>query len=151
MKPSAKHLWSVPCQKSTIDQDTNSISLFDITERLEIGLSSEFFDKQKEQEKKGFVIPLNFEIVSYWKRISEKDVKDKMKLSILDPKNKELASFEMDVNIPKNINAVRLRAKFNQFKATVSGVYCIQIHHIYSKKSEIVSELPIEVFINNKE
>ncbi len=150
MKITAKHIWTVPCQKSTVDAETNTMSLFEVIERLEIGLDPVLIEKQKKGETDGFVIPIGFEIVSYWKKLSKKGAKSKedAQLVVIDSEGKQIAELSMEITIPANIGAMRMRARLTEFKVTSAGMYTIEVQHKVGSKFEVVAELPLEVVIH---
>ena len=56
-----QHIWSILCQNSTIDGDTNSLSIFNCFEQLNVDI-----DKSKMPQDKKVVLPIGFDLVSLW-------------------------------------------------------------------------------------
>src|SRR3989344_3127571 len=86
--PTAQFLWGLLCSLSSIDQERNNVSLFNIVE--EIGIPQEIF---KQEGKK--VIPFVFEIVMLLRRIVSSAVDDReittdIEVALVDPEEKEL-------------------------------------------------------------
>lgn len=60
-----KHIWSVLCKESVINQDDNNVSIHGVLEELSVFLAPAR-ETGKLPEK--FGIPMNYEIVSMWQK-----------------------------------------------------------------------------------
>lgn len=140
-----KNIWSVICEKSVIDKDTNSISLFNSLEELSINYSGE--KKLKKTDVKN--IPILFEIVSLWFDESIKDDrKFEIVLEVLDPNNKITNKSVQECVMEKGKKRLRTIAKLNGLGITSNGLYKIIIKYKYGKVIKIASEIPIDIEIN---
>jgi len=141
-----KHIWSIICQNSSIDRDSNSLCLLNTVEEITIKNASRSDMVGKKQ-----VLPISFEIVSLW-QISDAN---KGALNIVgefvDPSGKLLDTYERKIDIPVGFGRFRNRIKINGFSITGPGIYWIKIKRNDKKKSELVAELPIEVKIIKNE
>jgi len=73
-----QHRWSILCRESSIDSQTNNISLFNILEQ--VGIDAEVF-----AEKKGGAIPMNLELVTLWeKQVEEEGVDAEVEVELQD-------------------------------------------------------------------
>lgn len=142
--PTAQFLWGLLCSLSSIDQERNNVSLFNIVE--EIGIPQEIF---KQEGKK--VIPFVFEIVMLLRRIVSSTVDDReittdIEVALVDPEEKELKKIIAPVKFQKGIQRNRLRIRFNTLDITVPGNYGFRIS---VKNSEgflkHVGTIPLEV------
>lgn len=139
-----KHIWSVLCQKTIIDSDTNNISLVDILEQLTANVNI----KDPKNEPKEINVPINFEVVSFWlKDSAEKVVKADLEIEIIDPEGKVLKKFPQTLKFPPNIRRLRSRLRIIGLVLTVSGNYIFKVKIKDEKRKEYqdVAELPLEV------
>lgn len=138
-----KHIWSILCKESVINQDDNLISIHGALEELKV--------KINEREKLPEVIPvnLNYEIVSYWfKEGKDELVKAEVKYKLLSPEGKELLTPPTHpIELPVKIRRFRSRMKIAGLPITKEGVYIfeIRIKEEGTKDFMLVSELPLEV------
>ena len=140
-----KNIWSVICERSVIDKDTNSISLFNSLEELSINYSGE----EKLEKTKIKNVPIPFEIVSLWfDENIEKDRKFEIILEILDPNNKLVNKSVQECIMEKGRKRLRTIAKLNGLSVTTSGLYNIIIKYKSGKTIKIASENPIDIEFN---
>jgi len=140
-----KNIWSVVCEKSIIDRDTNSITLFNSLEELNINYSGE----EKLEKTKIKNIPVPFEIASLWfDEDIEKDRKFEIRLEIFDPNNKITNKSAQECVIEKGKKRLRIIAKLNGLGITDSGLYKIIIKYKYGQTIKVASEIPLDVKIN---
>ncbi|MFH1315640.1 MAG: hypothetical protein ABIH67_04570 [Candidatus Uhrbacteria bacterium] len=138
-----KHIWSIICQRSSIDFETNSLSLFDCVEEV-----SAVVDKTKLAQNDKIIIPVEFQLVSFWAvKDSEKDNDLKIKGEFVDSKNKILNSFENSFNIKKGIKRFRNRTNIKGLPITEDGRYYLKVWQWTENKNkfEMVAELPLDV------
>lgn len=143
-----KHIWSVLCKRSVIDNETNLLSLFDSLEQLTVTL-----DENKVENKDKVNIPIEFHLVSFWLdgNIS-KEREFFVDTDLYDPNNKKLSTFSGKYQMKKGIKRFRSRIIVNGLPTTVGGDYLFKIK-IKDKKSgkfKEVAELPLDVKINYK-
>jgi len=143
-----KHIWSVLCQKSSIDFETNLLSLFECLEELSLEI-----DKNKFSNNGNLVIPIGVQLVSFWSiEDANKDNILEIKIELIDPDKKILNHFENNFFIKKGILRFRNRANIQGIPVTVSGRYNFNI--MQKKEGEkdykIVSEIPLDIKIINK-
>lgn len=141
-----KHIWSILCKESIINQDDNVISLIGVLEELNSTLTP-MNPKQPIPEK--LTIPFNFEIVSYWIKDLSEEIKMQIKTTIVDPDGKELSNVVNESIFPDNIRKLRSRLKVQGLSATKSGEYSFRISLKTSTEKEykLVAELPLSVKI----
>jgi hypothetical protein len=139
-----KHVWSLVCKESKIEQNTNNISIIDELESVEFSLSVE----KENENKKPIGAPFNFELISLYYR-------DKMgstealnqDIIVLDPKGEKLGEFKADVLFQEDQNRVRSITKFNMIALSTSGTYVFQVY-VEKKKStnkELVVAIPVDI------
>jgi len=146
-----KHIWTTLSKKSVIDSETNSLSIHDILEQLNVDIK---VDKDKPKPKE-INIPIEFEVTSLWVK-DEKNKSDVFEgffsLDLIAPNGDKLSSFENILNIPKENRRMRTRMKINGLKLTNSGDYIFKLS--YKGKNDTkykkVAEIPLEIFITQK-
>lgn len=148
-----KHVWTVLCKESTINQDDNVISLFGVIEELTVSLTPVKGGQKGEQKSpitERFNIPLKYELVSMWIRDEyEKLIKLDVEMILFNPKGQELNKFVQEIIIPAGIKRFRSRMKISGIVIQGEGEYYFKVG-IKEKGKEVyktVSELPLEVKI----
>lgn len=143
-----KHIWSVLCKESVINQDDNNISIHGVFEELTVFLAP-IKETGKLSEK--FGIPVNYEIVSMWQRNKDiESAKADIEYILVDSENKELLKSTQVIEIPKTSRRHRSRMKITGMPLTKSGDYTfkVKIKEEGSDTFHLVSELPLEVKIS---
>ncbi len=107
------HLWSIVCQSSSIDDETNRLSLFNVIENITIN----------GEEGQRILAPLQFDIVSSWLRkdISE-PVHATMKITYTSPEGESILQQEIAFEITKT-PLHRTRIHFPNIPVITSGCY----------------------------
>ena len=141
-----KHIWSVLCQKSSIDFENNQLSLFNCLEEINISLDG------TNALKNNLVIPIEFQLVSYWSR-QQADEKINLKAAgeLFDANGKIINSFQNSFLIKSGIMRFRSRTNIQGLPITGPGQYHLRFYRLNIKNErEMVAELPIDVKINYK-
>ena len=141
-----KHIWSVLCEKSSIDFESNVLSLFNCIEELKL-----IVDKTKAPINNKLIIPTNFQIVSYW--TMENCLRENLieiKGEFVDPKGIILNEYKNSFKIKKGVKRFRNRTKMQGMSITESGRYYYKIWQKIKDKFELVSELPLDINLSYK-
>lgn len=143
-----KHIWSVLCKESVINQDDNNVSIHGVLEELSV-----FLPPVKETGKlpEKFGIPMNYEIVSMWQRSKEvESAKAEIEYIFISSEKKELLRSKQTIEIPKASKRHRSRMKITGMPLTNAGDYTFQvkIKEEGADTFRLVAELPLEVKIN---
>ncbi|MCK9393208.1 MAG: hypothetical protein WCX30_03330 [Candidatus Paceibacterota bacterium] len=139
-----QHIWSVLCQKSSIDFETNLVSLFECIEDVSL-----VFNGTRSANDEKVVVPIEWQLVNYW--VIEDEEKENymdLKVDFFDPDRKCLNSYEKKIDIDKNLKRFRGRMNIRGFQITKSGRYYCRVSQKIDKGYTIVSELPIDVSIS---
>ena len=143
-----KHIWSVLCKESVIDQLDNNVSIHGVLEELSIFLAPA---KETGKLPEKFGIPMSYEIVSLWQRSKEvESAKAEIEYIFIDSENKELLKNTQRMEIPKNSRRFRSRIKITGMPLTKAGDYTFQVK-IKEEEADtfrLVAELPLEVKIS---
>lgn len=88
-----EHAWSVVCDKTIVDSDSNNISL-DAVEQLSVG------GLEVPAEKEAVMLPYRLTVASLWYR-TDPDVEatGKARILFLAPNSEELGRFEVDLDL----------------------------------------------------
>jgi len=142
------HIWSVICQNSSIDSQSNTVSLFNCIENIGIDI-----EKNKSADK--INIPIQFDIVSCW--TIEDDTKKNdfvVKIEMIKPDGK--TAFQKEENIFTEVGWKRVRniVKLSGLELGIndSGRYMFKISQKEKRGGDfiLVASLPIDIKINIK-
>lgn len=143
-----KHIWTVLCQKSIIDNETNNFSLLDILEQINIIANKLPPTKENDQ----VIFPFNFEAVSLWVKTGEKtSVKGQARVRIVTPDGQigDGPTFSIDLS---NKTRFRSRVRFGGLPIKGSGQYkvLVQLKKEDATKWEDVASVPLQVVLEIK-
>lgn len=145
-----KHVWSVVCKRSVIDEETKNISLYDVLEQLSVGVKVK---QQAAPVPESINIALEYEVVSMWtKDDREQHVQAESEIEVIQPNGKVAKSFPQKLDMPEKMHRLRARYRINGFVVTMPGVYWfkIKVKKIGEKQFKTVSEIPLEVKIHKE-
>src|SRR3990167_10400115 len=94
-----KHIWSVLCKDSVIDQTDNNIALHGVLEQLTVSVSLQ--DQTENVSTMG--IPLDYQIVSLWQKVGKLQIvaEGEIEYILTDPKGKDLLRNTQIIKISK--------------------------------------------------
>lgn len=141
-----KHIWSVLCRESVINQENNSLSLMNIFEGLQIELRK---DAPKDLE---IGIPVSYEIVTFLRKDIKKEEDIKQRVSIIDPNGVVLQTpITVPIKMGKDKFNHRQRIKSMGFKVTKHGLYQFVVEIKQDKGDfEVVAMIPLEVTLTKQ-
>lgn len=145
-----KHIWSILCERTSVDERTRNITLFSILEKVTFAPSRAEFD---EAISKKALVPFPFLVVTLWSR---EDIKKSSRFSLVieiyDPVGEKITTHQRPVEIPEGYKRMRTITDMKGLelgKSGKSGTYLIKVKQAISPdKVETVAELPLEVVIN---
>lgn len=146
-----RHIWSVLCRKSVIDQDTNSLSMYDVFEELKVDAKMDPKATDKNKKVKIINVPIEFELISYWiKDKKSEEFNGKCVINIKSPDGKVEKSFEQPLIISKEYERMRSRLKVQGFSVSQSGTYVFEvfIKNNEDEDEKKVASLPVKVDLN---
>jgi hypothetical protein len=134
-----QHVWSVLCEGSSFDTETNRVSLFNILESLTVFTNSD----------PPITIPISFEIVSLWTRTKDgESAQGKMRVYSCMPsgENKQIAETDIDL---KNVTFHRNRLKSQGLGLSSAGPYVFRVEMQNQGETDwqVVAYLPLLVSI----
>ena len=63
-----KHIWTVLCRRSVIDQETNNLSIHDVFEQIEVDVK---VNPDKQGDVKEFNVPIEYEVINFWMKVND--------------------------------------------------------------------------------
>lgn len=137
-----RHVWSVLCGKSVIDRDTNNISLFEVTERIQLIIGGIGALPQG--------APINLELITLWARLEPNTPADcQMRVRLLAPDGHELSTFP-----PSRINLttasrVRQRIRIQGILLDGTGWYDWEVAYRLTDGGEwiVATRVPLEIVL----
>ncbi len=147
-----QHIWSVVCDDAVVDSRTNNISLHNALELLTIETKNndnlQKIIKQSSVEKP-VILPIRFTIVSSWLHNKVRSSTAlKMKIEIVSPKGKIIATMANDIKVDSEKNRTRTIARVEGLPIIAEfGLYkfLIKIKTDNNNTYKKVAELPLEI------
>lgn len=143
-----RHVWSVLCSSSTIDRDSNNISLNEVTEQLNIP-AEEMPDDLPEDAG----IPVQLELVTLWSRSDlEEEDEGEARLVLDTPEGNQIEGEPVAVDL-REFRRFRTRQGFNGLPYDGPGLYefRIQARRGPDQEWEERAWIPLEVRIRDTE
>jgi hypothetical protein len=134
-----EHVWSVVCNGSSIDQETNTISIYNVIEQL--GVFSDTPDS--------ISLPIHLEIFSLWTRADEKiPDRSKMRIFFCDPSDNRNKKTELDIDLKEAVYfRSRIRVDGLDLKGDGRYKFVVELQQEGKDTWEKVASLPILVSI----
>lgn len=136
------HVWTVLCQGSSIDEETNTPSLFQILEHITI--------MADDPCPEDLIIPIQFEIFSLWVRQNQIiPARGKARVFYCYPNQSCSKTAQFDLDLSSKIFH-RTRVKSQGIKVSGSGVYYFYVEMQMDGEEEWhrIATLPILVDVN---
>ena len=146
------HVWTILVQSSSTDSKTNLFSLFNTIDELAVDINQRGNNTSKSDLKESKItIPASFQIVSLWKRNNNLDLefRNEVKISLIDPKGKEMQHIESLMVIPADKKRMRFITPLNGMNITTEGEYrfVISIKELGQTSFNEVAVVPIDIII----
>ncbi|MDE2213237.1 MAG: hypothetical protein KGJ34_01765 [Patescibacteria group bacterium] len=145
-----KILWAIACTSSSVDQKTNTTSLFNILEQVQF-TTADASALVNGIVKEGTGVPFQFDIVVLVARSSKSDLSRGMsleaKVCLLDPDRKILMENKFPGLMEKNKRRLRFNLKFNGMPISRNGDYTflVSVKEKDEKNFSEEVEIPLEV------
>lgn len=141
-----ENVWAIICEKSSIDSQSNLLSLFNCIEEIKIEI-----DKEKMPQNDKIIIPINLQIISLWLvKDFTKDNSCEIKLELIDPAGKALNEFINVLQVAKGEKRMRNITNVQGLQITEEGRYYYKISQKKSDKFVEVAKLPLDVNLSYK-
>lgn len=132
-----KHIWTVLCQNSIVDQETQNLSLINVLESIRFVMQADVVT----------AIPFQGTIVTFWVRNEiDKAERGKVRVNIISPDGKVFKGDGIEIDLT---NFVRLRFiyQIRGMHYTENGIYNFVIQSLNEKteKWKTVTSIPLEL------
>lgn len=136
-----KNIWSILCVNSSIDSQTKLLSMFSCLEEIKLEIN-----KDKISKKDKFVIPVNFQLISFWTIDNYlKDNSTDIKIELIDPMGEILNKFLNNLQAKKGEKRLRSIININGIQVTKKGRYYYRLSQKKNNKYFVVSETPLDI------
>lgn len=142
-----KNIWSVIFNRAVVDENSNSISLFDCVEEITVN-----FSKLEDMSAPQKNIPVEFTVISLWSDNDiSKDRKFEYLLEIIDPSEKKINEFSNFPVFEKGKKRLRTIVKMKGMGITTEGEYTLVVKYKQdSEKFVVAAKIPLDIkFILN--
>jgi hypothetical protein len=140
-----KNNFSFLCASSSVDRDSNNLSIFNIIEEISVGRENIVQVKVGETFEDAIDIPL--ELVMTWEQVSNIDVplSSEVKTKILCPNGDEKDYISFPFSFERGKKKLRLRLQTRGLPFAGYGAYIFKIYLNDDKKYILASEIPLDV------
>ena len=145
-----RHIWTVLCQRSLIDIDSNNISLIDVIEQISMSAPTPSEQQSKGQIQVG-TVPFNFEVVSLWSRAEESQpALGQCRVTLLSPSGPLGEANHVPVDLRK-YERTRIRQRFGGLSVSKAGQYFFRVEYRDDGETEWceVGAIPFKVIIES--
>lgn len=139
-----KHVWSVLCRSSSVDSNSNNISLFNVLESLRL---SPNVPQKTKNEKQEIHVPIDYQIVSFWTHEQEKKETITIKLVFETPAGKTVQLIDKKLTFPADKRRMRDIIGIQGITVQESGEYAFKYQAKLNGNFKTMAELPLEVTI----
>ena len=127
--------WGMMCSLSSLDQERNNISMFNIIDQLNV--SSTFFA----HDKQSISLSLPHELIIAWRRVlpvtlDDSDFEGDVVVELIDPEERVLHSVTMPIILRATVRRTRQRIDMQGVPITVPGDYCYRIRLVEGATGE---------------
>jgi|SRR3989344_2034895 len=145
-----KHIWSLLCRRSTIDEETKNLSINEVLEQLTVDLR---LTEREAGDFTHFQVPIEFEVINMWARdITEKKLHANLDIEVINPDGKTIKHFSHTFEVSPGVRRMRSRTRIHGFVIEKTGDYTfkVNIKENDQKTFKTVAELPLEVRLNKE-
>jgi hypothetical protein len=140
-----KHRWTLLCERFSIDQRSNNVTLFGIIDEVHVPKSAV---TEAMAAGKPAAAQIQSVLVIQTERsdiaVAEKGV---IECRLLDAQGQELGSSRADVSLERG-RRVRSAFNINVLPITNEGIYLYRVFHVTDGESRQVDELPLRVMFD---
>lgn len=155
---SIEHVWSVLCISSSVDKESNNISLFNIVEQLAVSpiikppvsTNGKTVTTKPKNSRDVTFVQFPMEIVSFWNREESDKNKESpvnIEIDLIGPNKKSITKKEIEFVFKKGYKRTRFIIKLNGVEINTFGEYKYNINVKIPEKSifENVAQIPLEI------
>lgn len=155
MKNKIRYIGGIVGSSSSVDQQTQSLSIFNVIDEITVDLKAVDASKPIPASTDPINVPIRFQVISLWKRSNlsdqAKELKFYLEVEIIDPLGKSLGVNLIESKIPADKKRNRYILNINGMPVTISGEYLIQFREVAgNEKSEPLASFMLEVVVNKE-
>jgi hypothetical protein len=146
-KTNIKNRWIVLCEQSSVDINTNHLSLFRTIEEININSPKQPLPVLPPE---GVSAVFPHELVAVWSRypeITENDLDVVAKLRLCDPNGGVLHEQDIKMTFQKGKQNLRTLIKFDQFKFKTAGEYRYELELVSDNVNKIKADVSFVVVL----
>jgi len=134
-----RHIWTIVCSRSLIDEESQNITLIDALEHITI--PSSFLKSHKINK-----LPLQLEVVTLWNKVEQKSkVTGRAILKFLSPEDEVLEEQSYTIDLTE-FNRSRTRIRVSNLPLTTTGIYHFCVYLEGEKKTwQECAKIPIQI------
>jgi|GEM_PF-4253576 hypothetical protein len=124
-----RYIWSILSNSSTIDTDTQNLTINNVVDSFNIDIGKEMVEKRNIEKTMGYAIPVQLHIVTkLQKKGSEKDIGIELKYEEVDPSGNMLSSSNSHkIDFKRQFKYIRWRTIFTPLLVNEGGDYFIRV------------------------
>lgn len=149
-----RHLWSILCNSSILDAETQALSLNQIADGITIDIERKQKPKEILDNKKIFSVPVQLQIVTkLMKKVPDTEIILEIQYEYLSPTGKVInKSKTEDIKFAKEYKFLQWRARLNSLPVDKSGDYTIRISIKEAGDSNFteVDRIPVGISLSEK-
>ena len=141
-------MWSVFCTASSIDQQTNNVTLFSVIEQINATRKK---DAPLIDVKNGEPLPVQMELVTLWRKLGlDEKISASCDYVLISPLGKEIARQNVPIEISSISKRLRTKMQINGIRATGPGYYTWQLLVKYKGMEEILGSASFELVLDTE-
>lgn len=142
------HIWSVLCQNSSVDQQTNNVSLFQVFEALEVDVTPA--SNTEVSANAEFNIPVQYQIVTLLskEKADPENTKYVIRITLVNPQGEKKILVDRELPFLANKRRMRSVNQIQGLPVNKSGDYHFIVEIKQDEKFQKVADLPLEVKLN---
>lgn len=142
------HVWSVLTLQSSIDDETNELSMFKILEELNVTSKEKLTLSKSGVLKTPLGLQVGFQLITLWKKLDpKKAVKFDARIEYVDPSGTAHQPFDHEISIPSGKTRARHRFNVSSILVNQSGEYRFVISARDKKRKVFnhVIDVPLDI------
>lgn len=140
-----KHIWSVLCQSSIIDQDSKNLSLLNVLESIRFSYAA---------QGDMVIVPLEATVVTYWVRDDLNTAeRGKIRVNIVTPDKRTNKGDPIELDL-QEFQRIRFIYRIRGMQFTINGIYDFIVQSLNEKtgKWKTITVIPLELIrVNSPE
>jgi hypothetical protein len=147
------HVWSVLCLQSTVDEETNELSMFKILEELNVTSKEKLRYGKDGVLKTAIGLPVTFQLITLWQKLEGKGaVKFDARIEYVDPSGISHKPFDHEIAIPAGKTRARHRFNVSSILVNQSGQYLFKIsaRDKNRKAFKHVTDVPLTIVLKEE-